>query len=73
MFSWNDNDPTNDDAVSGPAYHTSRGSASLNLLGGLQNMPPEPQAGTIGSFNVTVDNVSVKKKHFYRNCYKHLD
>ena len=68
MYSWNDNDPANDDAVSGPAYHSSRGSASLNLLGGLQNMPPQPQAGTTGSFNVTVDNVSVKKKkHFYRN------
>ena len=57
MFSWNDNDPANDDAVSGPAYHSSRGSASLNLLGGLQNMPPDPPAGTTGSFNITVDNV----------------
>ena len=52
MYSWNDNDPTNDDVVSGPAYHSSRrGSASLNLLGGLQNMPPDPPAGATGSFN----------------------
>ena len=62
VFSWNDNDPANDDPDSGPMYHGSnnRGSASLNLLGGLINMPPEPQAGTTGSFNITVNNVSLK-------------
>ena len=59
VFSWNENDPANDDPENGPLYHgfTNRGSASLNLLGGLINMPPEPPAGTIGSFNITVDNV----------------
>ena len=61
VYSWNENDPANDDAVNGPAYHTNRGSASLNLLGGLLNMPPDPPAGTTGSFNITVDNVSINK------------
>ena len=62
VFSWNDNDPVNDDAESGPMYHSAnRGSASLNLLGGLVNPPLPPSADMIGSFNVTVDNVSYKK------------
>ena len=41
-------------------YHggSNRGSASLNLLGGLLDMPPESPAGTTGSFNIIVDNVS---------------
>ena len=59
VFSWNDNDPENDDPGS-PGYHaTNRGTASLNLLGGLVNAPPEPPADMVGSFNITVDNVSL--------------
>ena len=60
VFSWNENDPTNDDAETGLVYHgfNNRGSASLNLLGGLINIPADPPAESIGSFNVTVNNVS---------------
>lgn len=58
MYSWNDNDPLND-SPSGPMYHAgNRGSASLNLLGGLVSVPPDPPAGTSGSFNITVQSVS---------------
>ena len=59
VFSWSENDPANDDPENGPAYHgfSNRGSASLNLLEGLIDMLPEPLAGTVGSFNITMDNV----------------
>ena len=72
VFSWNENDPANDDPESGPVYHggSNRGSASLNLLGGLIDMPPDPLAGTVGSFNITVDNVRsviVHKLNNYSN------
>ena len=62
----NDNEPANDDPKNGPVYHggSNRGLASLNLLGGLLDMPSEPPAGTTGSFNITVDNVSINKKKF---------
>ena len=69
IFSWNENDPANDDPENGPVYHgvSNRGSASLNLLGGLIDMPPEPPADTVGSFNVTVDNVWSVVLHNYSN------
>ena len=59
VFSWNENDPANDDPENGSVYHgfINHGSASLNLLGGLIDMPPEPPANTVGFFNITVDNV----------------
>ena len=53
-------------------YHsgTNRGSASLNLLGGLLDMPPEPPAGTTGSFNITVDNVSINSLDYVEYYFR---
>ena len=66
VFSWNDRDPENDDPETGPMYHgNNRGSASLNLLGGLVNPPPEPPADMVGSFNITVQNVSLTQLSKY--------
>ena len=58
IFSWNDNDPTTQDG-SDAMYHTTngRGSASLNLLGGLPDPPPEP--ADTRSFTFRVNNVCV--------------
>ena len=54
IFSWNDVDPTMPDG-SDAMQHTTRGSASLNLLGGLSDPPPEPS--DTRSFAFTVNNV----------------
>lgn len=53
-------DPPNNDP-NAVAYHgaTSRGSASLNLLGGLPDPPPEPDDAQ--SFLLGVTNVSQTK------------
>ena len=56
IFSWNDNDPTTPDG-SDAMQHMVRGSASLNLLGGLLDPPPEP--ADTRSFTFTVNNVCV--------------
>ena len=56
IFSWNDNDPTTPDG-SDAMQHMVRGSASLNLLGGLTDPPPEP--ADTRSFTFTVNNVCV--------------
>ena len=54
IFSWNDNDPSTPDG-SDAMQHQARGSASLNLLGRLHNIPPEPS--DTRSFKFTVNNV----------------
>ena len=55
VYSWNDNDPTTQDG--GDAIrHTTRGAASVNLLGGLINPPPEPSDSE--TFFVGVNSVS---------------
>ena len=58
VFSWNDVDPTMPDG-SDAMYHgtTGRGSASLNLLGGLPDPPPDPS--DTRSFTFTVNNVCI--------------
>ena len=55
IFSWNDVDPTMPDG-SDAMRHTTRSSASLNLLGGLPDPPPEPSDSE--TFFVGVDSVS---------------
>ena len=55
IFSWNDVDPTMPDG-SDAMRHTTRGAASINLLGGLINPPPEPSDSE--TFFVGVDSVS---------------
>ena len=57
VFSWNDADPTAEDG-SDAMQHQIRGSASVNLLGGLINPPPEPS--DTRSFTMTVNNVYVQ-------------
>ena len=54
IFSWNDNDPATQDG-SDAMQHVIRGSASLNLLGGLPDPPTEPN--DTRSFQFTVNNV----------------
>ena len=58
VFSWNDADPTAPDG-SDAMYHQTRGSASINLLGGLRN--PQPDSSNTSSFTFRVNNVR-------RNC-----
>ena len=57
IFSWNDVDPTMPDG-SDAMYHTTtgRGSASVNLLGGIPDPPPEPSDSE--TFFIGVDSVS---------------
>ena len=55
IFSWNDVDPTMPDG-SDAMRHMTRGAASVNLLGGLINPPPEPSDSE--TFFVGVDSVS---------------
>ena len=58
VFSWNDNDPTMPDGSDAMQHTTNdRGSASLNLLGGLRSIPPDPS--DTRSFAFTVNNVCV--------------
>ncbi len=56
IFSWNDDDPVNDEPNQ-VMYHgtTNRGSLSVNLLGGQQEVPPDP--ADLESFDITVDAV----------------
>ena len=56
VYSWNDVDPAdiNDAQYHGP---TQRGSASLNLLGGQTEVPPDP--ADIQSFTIAVNDVRV--------------
>ena len=55
IFSWNDVDPTMEDG-SDARQHQTRGAASVNLLGGLINPPPEPSDSE--TFFIGVDSVS---------------
>ena len=58
VFSWNDVDPDDNDPAKVP-YHglDRRGTQSINLLGGLQNPPPDPPGSK--SFVVRVNDVRV--------------
>jgi len=55
VFSWNDADPTAPDG-SDARQHQTRGSASVNLLGGLPDPPPEPSDSE--DFFIGVNSVS---------------
>ena len=55
IFSWNDVDPTMPDGRDA-MRHTTRGSASVNLLGGLPDPPPVPSDSE--TFFIGVENVS---------------
>jgi len=54
VYSWNDIDPAAPDG-SDARQHQTRGSASINLLGGLRSTPPDPSDAR--SFTVRVNNV----------------
>ena len=57
IYAWNEADPDGDDP-SEVMYHgnMNRGTQSLNLLGGQQEVPPDPS--DLENFDVTVQNVS---------------
>ena len=57
IYAWNEADPDGDDP-SKVMYHgnMNRGTQSLNLLGGQQEVPPDPS--DLENFDVTVQNVS---------------
>ena len=59
IYAWNDNDPENDDAETGPMYHGAayRGAAPLNLLSGVTNPQVEAGQGSLQSFTLAVENV----------------
>ena len=58
IYSWNDNDPANDDPNEGPMYHGgNRGAVSLNLLSGDTNPPVDADPSAVGSFTLGVQNV----------------
>ena len=59
MYSWNAGDPATDDPNAVIYHGNNRGSASLNLLGGIVNPPPKPP-GT-ESFTITVPTVSLRQ------------
>ena len=58
VFAWNDSDPENDEAETGPMYHGAayRGAAPLNLLSGVTNPQVETGQGSTQSFTLTVEN-----------------
>lgn len=62
VFSWNDMDPTAEDG-SDAIQHQIRGSASVNLLGGLIDPPTEPS--DTRSFTLTVNNVCIYNGSFW--------
>ena len=67
IFSWNDNDPAMQDG-SDAMRHTTRGAASVNLLGGLPDPPPEPRDSEtffIGVNSVSSDIPAQNNMHFY--------
>ncbi len=56
IFSWNDADPVNDEPNQVMNHGSmNRGAASVNLLGGQQEVPPDP--ADLESFDITVDAV----------------
>ncbi len=55
IFSWNNADPVDDDPNQVMYHETNRGASSVNLLGGQQEVPPDP--ADLQSFDITV-NVS---------------
>jgi len=57
VFSWNDADPTRPDGSDAMYHQMNRGSASVNLLGGLPNPPPAPADSE--EFFIGVNSVSV--------------
>ena len=56
IYAWNEADPAGDDP-NAVLYHgtTNCGTQSVNLLGGQQEVPPDP--ADLQSFDVTVDSV----------------
>ncbi len=67
IFSWNDADPVNDEpnqVMYTMALRIVHGSLSVNLLGGQQEVPPDP--ADLESFDITVDAVRIRLnvKHF---------
>ena len=53
IYSWHDDDPVDSGSLS---RHRVRGTVSLNLIGGLQDPPPDPT--NLNSFKIAVENVS---------------
>ena len=56
IYAYNEADPVSDDP-NAVMYHgsTNRGTRNLNLLGGQQEVPPDPT--DLETFDVTVNNV----------------
>ncbi len=61
IFAWNEADPANDDPTA-VMYHgtQNRGTSSINLLGGQQEVPPDP--ADLESFDITVDAVRLNHR-----------
>ena len=61
VYAWNENDPENDDTDDGPMYHGAgnRGAAPLNLLSGVTNPVNVEAGGSIETFSLGVENVSL--------------
>lgn len=53
IYSWHDEDPADRDSL---AKHRVRGSRSVNLLGGLQNPPNDPEL--LSNFIIAAEDVS---------------
>ena len=55
IYSWSEADPEGDDPDEVRYHFTNRGTKSLNLLGGQQEVPPDPT--DLQSFEISVRNV----------------
>ena len=55
IFAWNEADPAGDDPNAVMYHESNRGVQNLNLLGGQQEVPPDP--ADIQSFDVVVNSV----------------
>ncbi|XP_064398231.1 DBH-like monooxygenase protein 1 homolog [Halichondria panicea] len=68
IFSWNDVDPVSDDPTSA-TYHgrQNRGTLSINLLGGQQQVPPD--SDDLQTFDVAVNAVAVPSESTTYWCY----
>ena len=67
VFSWNDADPTAPDG-SDAMYHQTRGAASINLLGGLRNPPPDPSNTSSFTFRVNNVRMCISGINYLQSC-----
>ena len=72
IYSWNDEDPETPATVK---QHQTRGTVSINLLGGLQDLPPDPD--DLKNFTVAADKVlplnhTIMHAHTHTHIIMHL-